>query len=937
MAQGKDRIETWICVIAAVFTAYFYLWTALEPARPWILGYRDPSGYYPLLTAGFRSGHLYTANAPSTELLALADPYDPVANAPYRVHDMSLYRGHYYLYFGAAPVLLFFWPCVALTGMYPTEALATALFCAGAVGAGIALLLRVRRRFYPEAPTLALVLAVVCLGFASPLNQLVEAPQFYQVAISCAVFLQALMLWAALRSLDSGRRLAWLSVAGLLCGLSVAARPNYVAGIVPLLVVVAAEARQVAAVSQDDRRRKFIRLAAFTFAPAAACGAALLLYNALRFGSVFELGARYQLTGESVAGMQHFSIGNLAPHLADYLFKPALWQTYFPFFAGDSVTGYGLVRYLPWTWLAAAAFIFLGGSSPLDAGRRVVARCVGVACLASLALLCCFVATNVRYTCDFANVGMLLAGIGALALGQKASESRRGPLACATLLAAAGVSLFNSLDAYADRFADKGKFSGVARAANWPVFLWQRSHGAQFGALHLQLLLPEQHPDNSEPIFETGRQADQRDWVQIDYLGEDRARLDFFHAGSGELDGAEFAIPEDRRIDVELHCGSLLPPFDHPAFAGWTLDEYLEVRSELRLSVNGVDVMRTALECYGATPASFSFGRLKWPMGGMEEAFSGTITGVARLPIVRPPAVATPSAGDSGLEMDLILPAKRARGAEPILLSGSGSRSDLLYCAYDGMNQVRFGMDHFGTGGPTSEYVPFDALVPHTVVASMGPRADSAARLLVVFDGRTLIDSVQKFYPPVPGSIVVGSNRFGSTAAGARFTGIVMTTRAVPLVGLPVPARNDGYGAVDMVVNFPQAAIGAAEPLVVTGTTRSGDFVYVKYIDSGHVALGYDHWSVGGVLSEPIAVDYREAHRVSVAMDSLEDPAAPAPRSHSVRVLLDGTPVLNFSSPCYPSTLSQIRIGRNDIGGSTCSPAFSGEMVLVERFPGRHG
>ena len=44
---------------------------------------------------------------PHPALLAMADPYDPVANAPYRVHDMTLYKGHYYLYFGVSPVSSF--------------------------------------------------------------------------------------------------------------------------------------------------------------------------------------------------------------------------------------------------------------------------------------------------------------------------------------------------------------------------------------------------------------------------------------------------------------------------------------------------------------------------------------------------------------------------------------------------------------------------------------------------------------------------------------------------------------------------------------------------------------------------------------------------------------------------------------------------------------
>ncbi len=481
MPHRRDRVETLICVLVSLLVGYFYLWTAVGQTRPWVYAYRQPSGYYPLLTAGFRSGHLYAAVTPKPELLALPDPYDPVANAPYRAHDMSLYRGHYYLYYGAAPVVLFFWPFVAVTGWYPTEALATALFSAAAVAIGISLLLGIRRRLYPGAPTYALVMAVLCLGFATPLVMLVQAPQFYQVAISCAVLLQALMLWAAFRSLGSPRKAAWLAGAGLFFGLSVAARPNYMTGAAALLAMVVAAARETAGADSRSRMRAFSRLAANAFLPAAMCGAALLAYNAMRFGSMFELGTHYQLAGSSVVNLEQFSLGNLLPHVGSYLFKPAIWQSYFPFFASDSVSGYGICRYLPWTWLAAAAFFLLGADGELEPGRKAVAQGIGLACVANLALLSCFVVTNVRYSPDFANAGIILAGVGALALGQWASRTRWTASAFAAMAAIAAVSLFDALGAYADRLVGTSEMTAIGRAADWPLYAWQRRHGAHFG------------------------------------------------------------------------------------------------------------------------------------------------------------------------------------------------------------------------------------------------------------------------------------------------------------------------------------------------------------------------------------------------------------------------------------------------------------------------
>ena len=84
----------------------FYFWTATssnQPFRP-----RDTSQeLYGQLAAAFQKGQTYLDTKPAPQLLAMSDPYDPAANEPYRLHDASLYRGKYYVYFGAAPVVVF--------------------------------------------------------------------------------------------------------------------------------------------------------------------------------------------------------------------------------------------------------------------------------------------------------------------------------------------------------------------------------------------------------------------------------------------------------------------------------------------------------------------------------------------------------------------------------------------------------------------------------------------------------------------------------------------------------------------------------------------------------------------------------------------------------------------------------------------------------------
>ena len=98
------------------------------------------NNYYNLLVDGFRAGHLNLKTEAPLGLTQLADPYDPAANAHFRLgsdrlYDLSYYKGRLYLYFGVTPALILFWPFVALTGHYLSHRLAVViLLCHGLSG-----------------------------------------------------------------------------------------------------------------------------------------------------------------------------------------------------------------------------------------------------------------------------------------------------------------------------------------------------------------------------------------------------------------------------------------------------------------------------------------------------------------------------------------------------------------------------------------------------------------------------------------------------------------------------------------------------------------------------------------------------------------------------------------------------------------------------------
>jgi hypothetical protein len=134
-----------------------------------------------------------------------------------------------------------------------------------------------------------------------------------------------------------------------------------------------------------------------------------------------------------------------------------------------------------------------------------------------------------------------------------------------------------------------------------------------------------------------------------------------------------------------------------------------------------------------------------------------------------------------------------------------------------------------------------------------------------------------------------------------------------------------------MSVIFPLDVLGTNEPLVVTGETGAGDFLYVRYLDSSHISIGFDHWAIGGEVSPPIEINYGETHHISMTMGSLFPEGSAERQSRRLLVELDGKPVLSDTRDTYSSAPAAIEIAANKIGGSTCGPLFTGRILSTER------
>jgi hypothetical protein len=417
-----------------VAVASFYLWTATSSGNPIHFG-ESRTDYYNVLGDGFLDGQLSLPVKPAKELLALPNPYDPVANGPYRLHDLSLYKGRYYMPWGPTPALTLFLPFRLLGLGDMPENLAVVLFSLGGLVFSILLLRLLVRRFLPTTPLWVQLAAIVALAFENVAPFILRRPAVYEVAISagyCFTFAGLYLLFTGV--LTERRSLLRLALGSLCLGLAVGARPNLLL-VALVLVFVWRLARRGAL------RAIRVRVAAALIGPLLLCVAALVLYNYARFHSPLEFGQRYQLAGVEVRKKDTFNPSYIVPGLYYYLFAPARLNLNFPFFhlppppayPGHVPAGYDGVEVTGGLFPNVPILLVLPAVVPFVFARRLklpsgLGAIVGTLTLIGaaivLALSFAFWGTTMRYEMDFLALLLLAALLVWLAAVSAVGKSR---------------------------------------------------------------------------------------------------------------------------------------------------------------------------------------------------------------------------------------------------------------------------------------------------------------------------------------------------------------------------------------------------------------------------------------------------------------------------------------------------------------------------------
>ena len=784
-------------VLAGVIAFYFWTVQGDEPIE--FSGQKND--YYNLLTHSFLEGHLYLDVPIAPALLKLVDPYDPAQHRGLGMHDASYYQGHYYLYWGVTPAVLLFLPYHLLTGGadFPGS-LASPVFCSVGIIAVAALLVDIRRRFFPRAGFWVLLGGLLAAALGSQTLATMRRPGFWETPIAAGYGCAMMALWCAYQAMHRERPARWLMLAGLCYGLAVGARPVYApAGIALALPLLALAWRY----RMDGRWRVWphknwwLQLGAFLI-PVALCAAGLALYNYERFGNPLEFGQRYQLAGVDQTKAKQFSLDYVPFNWNVYFLEPAHWSRYFPFvkFASGPQAPpgyygtefvYGALSNLPAIWLALPALVLaLKIPRKMLPGYVAFVGTTAIFAICTAGVLLLFYAATARYMADFLPGFILLGAVGGLGCDHYLVIVPRSIRAAGRLLLAGvlAFTMFFGLMASFQlhdllRLQQPTVYASLERIFNQPVYWAEQLGGTQHGPLRISLRLPTDKAGKIEPLVVTGW-AYEADFVFFYYVDSQHLQIGFDHTNHGPAFSRVLPVDYDKEHTVVVDMGSLYPPSTHPMFAGmWPVQVYA-YRRHYRISFDGVVVMESVSAFYDSSPGHIAVG-FNPVSDAFGRKFTGQIQEVQRLP-PHPSLPADDLIRRHG-PLKLWVNFPTALGVtpycDPLVVSGQPQKGNTLYVEYLGGNRIRFGYDHWGFAAHESEVIDVEFSQPHLLEIDFGalhpsddaPGKIKQAPLIVRIDGRDVWRTQVPYFVCRPGSLIIGSNAIGSTVCRPEFSG----------------------------------------------------------------------------------------------------------------------------------------------------------------------
>ncbi len=329
----KQMLVTLLCLFMCLCTLLPHLATSdtksIEyPLNKSIVSY---NAYVQQFDA-FLKGQLNIDFEPTEELLNLENPYDwqqrKSGNVGVYLWDRALYDGKYYSYFGIAPIITVFLPFYILTGNIPSSPVTCAILAIMGMVSLCFALINLIKYFKLKVPFFIFILSLFAVETGSLIPMLMSSSDMYYIASTSAVSFSALFLALFFGGMNCKTK--WLkNLLFVFCSASfvmiIMSRPAVaLCGIIIIPSLIKYFFK-----SGLNIREKCISFLCFGI-PIIIGAVTVCTYNYLRFDSIFEFGAKYQLTVYDVSKYV-FSSSLVFPCIYHYFIQTPKIIRRFPF------------------------------------------------------------------------------------------------------------------------------------------------------------------------------------------------------------------------------------------------------------------------------------------------------------------------------------------------------------------------------------------------------------------------------------------------------------------------------------------------------------------------------------------------------------------------------------------------------------------------------
>ena len=342
--NGRDIVQ--LIIIAA--SICFLINLGYELAFTNKILVNDPPEHhaqYQELALALEEGHVtIDSKYVAPELLEKENPYDTLAllaeGVPFSM-DYAYYNGHYYVYFGIIPELLFYYPWYKIHDELPSNTFAQWRFYSLLVIGAFLLVWELGKRYKKGSFPFWLYLAmsyVFCL-FANYIF-LVSRPDIYNIPVMAgnAFTVLGLGLWFAAANRSGRIRIPFLVFGSLSMACAVGCRPQmalFSFAAVFLFFTGEKDGRYGFKGRSLFNKKSIIDTICFIL-PYVIVAIPVCWYNHARFGSIFEFGATLSLTTNDM-NLRGFNMDRLVRGLYCFLLQPTVTTNDFPYLTSSIV------------------------------------------------------------------------------------------------------------------------------------------------------------------------------------------------------------------------------------------------------------------------------------------------------------------------------------------------------------------------------------------------------------------------------------------------------------------------------------------------------------------------------------------------------------------------------------------------------------------------